>query len=92
MAFSLDYSCLVVSSYGTTNLDPVLSKKDNMAINVDFLLLLTERMIPGIKTPLIELPEILQECLRHMCDDNQTLDLLTIARNMLYNEMGGITL
>ena len=73
-----------------------LSKVDKNALNVDALAYLADRMIPGTRVPITDIPELFRDelsaSLLQMEDENNTVDMVLILRKILYNEFGGISL
>ena len=62
------------------------------AVNVDYLALLADRMLPGIKISLNQIPERDQEFFTSWCDENQMVDIVLVAKHCLNNIFGGISL
>ena len=68
-----------------------MSKLNSDAMNVDRLVYMVDRMIPGTKTPSEHLPEFLQRDLRTN-EDYINVDLVELAKENLKEEFGGTAL
>ena len=68
------------------------SKANQNALNVDELAFLVSRMVPGTRTPIWEVPEMLRGHCTELVDDKETIDLVLLARKILDLEFSGILL